>query len=267
MSVPDRLPDEAIDGLLDGSPAEEAAGTPLAAFIADLRTSAQTVTPTPSEELQAVLAEGLDPAELGAAAPATGLTWRVRGRTIVRTLVTKFAALGLLGKAAAAGAAVTVAASGAGAAGVLPDSAQVVFDDLVPIEGSADVEDDDGDQQSEEPTAEDVPAGDAPDTPADTASTPPLETDVSDDATGSDDGEPGVDGGDVAEDASDGQARVPADRPAEKVKPRPEESSGGSEAVEEAPADAPAEDTPASDRPTPRPDASSEPDDGDAEGR
>lgn len=211
MSAPDHLGDEALDGLLAGTPSAEAIGTPLATYLAAIRHDAETTTAQPSEALQAVLVDGLAPAEVGAGGTMTssaeerprrgGLTWGVGSRALARVLVAKFAALGLLGKAAVAGAAVTVAASSAGAAGVLPDPAQHAFDGAV------------GRRTADVPVDPDVAPGDVdegPDAPPTTrdpaATTPPLDTDVPDDATGSADGEPGVDGGDIAEDASDGRS-------------------------------------------------------------
>lgn len=253
MSAPDRLPDEAIDGLLDGSPSEEAAGTPLAAYLAQLRDDAQATTPTPSSELAAVLAEGLDPADLQAAspssveeAPAGMLGWRRRGRVLGRVLVTKFAALGLLGKAAAAGAAVTVAASGAGVTGVLPEPVQHEFNEIVGREAPAE-------HDEESATTDDVDGASAetpPETPADTSTTEPLDTDVSDDATGEDGSEPGVDGEDVADDASEGASRTPEETPADEQPTQPPaDADRGDEAVDGAPSDAtPSEAPPAGSR-------------------
>lgn len=220
MTAPNRLPDEALHDLLDGSPSEEVVGTPLAAYLLALREDAATTSPQPTEALTEVLTEGLDPADLKAGGSLTEsagsglLTWRLRSRVLARALVAKFAALGILTKAAAAGAAVTVAASGAGAAGVLPEPAQEVFDDAVgrevqeaPAESEQDGQPERGDQ-GESGADVSTPAGDTPaETPAD-VETPEPQSDqgVSDDATGSSDGEPGVDGGDVADDASDGRS-------------------------------------------------------------
>lgn len=234
MRTPDRLPDEALDSLLDGSPSEEAVGTPLAAYLDAVRHDAVTTDPRPSDELGVVLAEGLDPAEIEVgvqvAAAASGITaWRRRGRLALRALVTKFAALGLLTKAAAAGAAVTVAASGAGAAGVLPPPAQSTFNEVIGREAppeDAGVEADETDGTSES----------APDTPADTSSTAPLDSDLSDDATGASDGDPGVDGSGVARDASDERSDVLDDAP-DRTGDVPEEPP-----AEDAPDGTPAED-------------------------
>lgn len=222
MSTPDRLSDEAVDRLLDGAPSDDVAGSPLAEYVAAMRDDSATAAARPSQELAVVLAEGLAPADLAAQGILTAttddgiltrgiLTMRHRGRTALRVLVTKFAALGLLTKAAAAGAAVTVAASGAGVAGVLPPPAQHAFDTTVGREVAESVQDEQ--DQSDDTTGE---AGDAgTDTPADTSSTKPLDTDVSDDATGTSDGEPGVDGGEIADDASDGRSGVREDAPAD----------------------------------------------------
>ena len=117
------------------------------------------------------------------------LTMRTKGRTIGRVLVTKFAAFGLLSKAAVAGATMTVAASSAGAAGVLPPPAQVAFDDVVGRQVAAadeGVDEDDVDFAGEREQGVDGGI-------------------VAREAT-ADDGVPGVDGREVAEDASDGRA-------------------------------------------------------------
>lgn len=253
MRTPDRLPDEALDSLLDGAPSTATVGTPLAAYLDAVRHDAMSTDPRPSDELAVVLAEGLDPAELeaGVPAPAAGSrisAWRRRGRLVVRALVTKFAALGLLSKAAAAGAAVTVAASGAGAAGVLPPPAQSTFNEVI------------GREAPPEPVADAGDAGDetvqpTPETPADTSSTAPLDSDVSDDATGTSDGEPGVDGSQVARDASDGRSGA-SDDARDRTGDVPRQSP-----PEDAPAGTPAEDvvgdTPGADAP-PRADEADE---------
>lgn len=251
MRTPDRLPDEALDSLLDGSPSQEAVGTPLAAYLDAVRHDAVTTDPQPSDELGVVLAEGLDPAEIEVGTPAVAAasgitTWRRRGRLAVRALVTKFAALGLLTKAAAAGAAVTVAASGAGAVGVLPPPAQSTFNEVIGREAPPEDTGAENDQNTE--NAENAETGEsAPETPADTSSTAPLDSDLSDDATGTSDGGPGVDGGDVARDASDERSAVSDDAPA-RTGDVPEEPP-----AEDAPAGTPAEDvvedTPGADAP------------------
>lgn len=251
MSAPDRLPDEALDSLLDGSPSEEALGTPLAAYLAEVREDALATTPSPSQDLAMVLEEGLEPADLANAGAAGAddarrgiLTWRLRGRTLARALVTKLAALGVLGKAAVAGAAVTVAASSAGAAGVLPEPAQGTFDDAI----GRDVQEAPADLDEQSGTSETGSDADTPpETPADTADTPPLETDVPGDATGSEDGdEPGVDGKDVAEDASGGASTAPEDTPGDDAKQEPP-ADADTQPAENASGDAPAGDVPAND--------------------
>ena len=246
MRNPDRLPDEALDSLLDGSPSEEAVGTPLAAYLEAVRHDAVGTDPQPSDELGVVLAEGLDPAEIEvgvqATAAASGITaWRRRGRLAVRALVTKFAALGLLTKAAAAGAAVTVAASGAGAAGVLPPPAQSTFNEVIGRE--APPEDTGAESDEDDETGE--TGGSAPDTPADTSSTAPLDSDLSDDATGASEGDPGVDGSDVARDASDGRSDVsddPPDRPEDVPEEPPAEDAPDGTPAEDVVEDTPGED-------------------------
>lgn len=257
MRTPDRLPDEALDSLLDGSPSEEAAGTPLAAYLEAVRHDAVTTEPRPSAELSVVLAEGLDPAELEArgtlAATAASTSWRRRGRLVLRALAAKVAALGILGKAAAAGAAVTVVASGAGAAGVLPPPAQTTFNEVVGREAPADPADE-GEQGSSTETP--------PEIPADTSDTEPLDSDVPDDATGSSDGESGVDGGEVADDASDGESDASHEGDVEQRPDDPEDTPAGGR-VDDTPADEVPEQAP----PTPAPaDDASDGDDAAEEG-
>lgn len=230
MRTPDRLPDGALESLLDGSPSEDAVGTPLATYLDALRHDAVTTEYKPSAELSAVLAEGLDPAELEAGgiltatAGAASSSWRRRGRMALRAVTAKFAALGLLSKAAAAGAAVTVAASGAGVTGLLPEPAQSTFNEVIGREAPPESDTAEGDEGAETP----------PDTPADTSDTKPLDTDVPDDATGKSDGEPGVDGREVADDASDGRSGAAEDAPAEQ--PAGPEDTPAEERIEDTPA-------------------------------
>ena len=251
MTGPDRLSEEALRDLLDGSLPPEAVGTPLASFIAALRHDAERTPPRPTAALSTVLAEGLAPAGSEAVVGRVG-RWSRTG-LLARAAVAKFAALGLLTKAAAAGAAVTVAASGAGAAGVLPPTAQHAFDDAV------------GRLPAEAPPASDDDGAVPPVTPADTSTTPPLERDLSDDATGVSDGEVGVDGPDVADDASDGRS----ERPEETTERTPPAADAGTDRAEDAVQDAPAEQAPDEGPPTepasatpgedrPAPDGSSE---------
>ena len=133
------LTDTQLDQLLDGV---AVAGSPLVEFVEGLRADAAAPAPPPTAALAEVLSAGVVGADVpgasfAAATPPAGiltrgiLTFRGQARNVTRVLVTKFAALGLLAKAATAGAAVTVAASGVGAAGGLPPSAQMAFDDLV----------------------------------------------------------------------------------------------------------------------------------------
>lgn len=251
MSAPDRLSDEVIDALVDGRPSDEAVGTPLAAYLGALRRDAERTEATPSEALAAVLAEGLEVEAAAVATPRPG--WRRRLRLLQGAVATKLAAASLLTKAAAAGAAVTVAASGAGAAGVLPAPAQDAFDDAVGRQAEQPVE---PAQDGEGTTS---PDREAPLPPADTTTTPPLESDVPGDATGGADDERGVEGGSVADDASDGRAQVPdevptpgeASRRSEQAPSRSDEpGSAGDEAVDGAPSDSTPLDVPPSDSPS-----------------
>lgn len=251
MSAPDRLPDEVLDDLAGGRPSDEADGSPLAAYLAALREDAVRTEATPNEALASVLAEGLVLEDVAVASPRP--TWRRRLRLVQGAVAAKLAAASLLTKVATAGAAVTVAASGAGAAGVLPEPAQEVFDDAVGRQVEQPVVP--GGDESPAPAAEQ----DAPAVPADTTTTPPLDSDVPGDATGSADDGPGVDGGSVADDASDGRAQVPDDAPpterssgTEGPSARPEApGAAGDEAVGDAPSDSTPEDVPPSTVPTP----------------
>ena len=219
-----RLTDDELDAILDGSSRGSAATSPVAAYLAELRGDAAATPPVPSDALASVLEEGLTaadaapqgiltfsskPAQEGILTASTDrgiltrgiltastdrgiltrgiLTIRTRGRTLARVLVTKFAALGLLSKAAVAGATVTVAASGAGVAGVLPPPVQVAFDDTV----------------GRQVATEDEGTGDDGALDVQDRATGVDGRTVADDAT---DDEPGVDGREVAEEASNGRA-------------------------------------------------------------
>ncbi len=220
-----QLSDSVLDALLDGSVPPGAIGTPLAAQLTQLREQAEATTPAANAVLASVLQDGLDlaatapqgiltfstkAAEAGILTASTDagiltrgiltastdagiltrgiLTIRARGRALSRILVTQFAALGLLSKAAVAGATVGVAAASAGAAGVLPPPAQVAFDDAVGRQV----------EQVEDGT-------DAENTPAERDTGVDGGT-IADDATGADGSAPGVVGRDVAGEASDGRA-------------------------------------------------------------
>lgn len=221
-----------IDDLVDRGRAGAGRDEPLGSLLAALQQDAGATTASPSPALASVLADGLPAEELvAAAAVAAGASpWRHRVVVAARVLVTKFAALGLLAKAATAGAAVTLAASGAGVAGVLPAPAQAVFDDVVGRDGpSTDegpgaavrdvVTDRDGsDDEPGEPidggSATELPSDAPTDAPTDGASDDATDGDepgdfgerVSGDATGETDGEPGVDGREVSSEASDGRS-------------------------------------------------------------
>lgn len=218
-----RHSDEALDALLDG-PLPAADEVPLAAFLAAVRADAEATVPQPSEALAIVLSEGRAP---GAAAAAPAPAWHRRARLAVRVAVAKFGALGLLVKTAAAGAAVTVAASGAGAAGVLPGPTQDTFDRVVGRTAPVEVEE----ERADDGLTDEAPA-------ADTSTTPSLDRDVPSDATGDSDGEVGVDGGAVADDASDGRVEQAPPRPA------PERPASGEDAVRDTPAPAAVPPTP-----------------------
>lgn len=130
MSRSDRTPED-LESLLDGDVPPSMEGSNLPAYLLALREDAVGSEPQPSAALAELLEHGVVPVASSSASTRGIRTWRRRARVAGRVLVTKFAALGLLGKAVAAGAAVTVAASSAGVAGVLPPPAQRTFDAVV----------------------------------------------------------------------------------------------------------------------------------------
>ena len=108
---------------------------------------------------------------------------------LLQSLLTRLAAAGLATKAAAGGTAVVVAASAAGAADALPAPAQETFDGLVAAE-TVDVEEEPGSEVERDERNGDATFGER----------------VSQDATGESDGEPGVDGAEIACEASEGRS-------------------------------------------------------------
>lgn len=100
---------------------------------------------------------------------------------LLESVLSKFAATGVAAKAAAGGAAVVLAASAAGVADALPEPAQDAFDGVVSVD------------------AEIEPAGDVEDANENSE----FGQSVADDATGGAEGdEPGVDGCEIAREAS-----------------------------------------------------------------
>jgi|GEM_PF-5539846 len=202
--------DEAIDALLDGTPSQELAGTPLADLVDRIRLDAATTEPRASDELAALMAHGLAPTEKGdlpatagsnATAPSSAAwlpKWTRSAVMFRKLIIAKLAALGIVLKAGAAGAAVVTVAAGVGAAGQLPAPAQAAFDRI------AEQGDEQGDEQ-EEPGEEVELLEDAEDSlDEDSDGNGPPEdrfgAEVSDDARG-EDGTPGVDGQEISEKA------------------------------------------------------------------
>lgn len=198
------LDDEAIEQLLAGTPPEELAD--LADVIEAMRMQATRTPPRPSPELAAVLSEGLttDKGTLPTTAARNAATpamqgprlpkWTRRTRMILETALAKLAALGLTAKVGVAGAAVAAATTGAGAAGVLPDSLQDAMADAVaavtPFQLPSSADDAGADEDVVGDTDENAEFGER----------------VADDATGQTDDEPGVDGSEIADEASNGRS-------------------------------------------------------------
>lgn len=190
------LDDEAIERLLAGTPPEELSD--LAEVVDAMRLQA-THRAQPSPQLAAVLSDGLTSDQREPSAPAAHdavgavsrgtrrPTWTRRTRMILETALAKLAALGLTAKAGVASAAVIAATTGAGAAGVLPGAVQDAVAGAVgavtPFELPSSAQDD-------AEAADDAEFGER----------------VSDDAAGDTDGEPGVDGREIADEASDGRS-------------------------------------------------------------
>ena len=205
--------DEAIEALLDGTPSQELAGTPLADIVERIRMDAATTEPTPSTELASLMAHGLAPTEKGDLPATAGSNatapegawlpkWTRSAAMFRKLIIAKLAALGVVVKAGAAGAAVAVTAAGVGVTGQLPPPAQDAFDRIVQQD---DAEEDEGDELEvldEDDSLEVDDSVEADDT--DYAGGPPegsFGERVSQDATGESDGEPGVDGQEISAEA------------------------------------------------------------------
>lgn len=116
---------------------------------------------------------------------------------LLESLLTKLAAAGLATKAAAGGTAVVLAASAAGAVDALPESAQNTFDDITTVEVQAEEE------GAEEEGAEEEGVDEEGTQDEDSE----FGQRVSPDATGeAEDDEPGVDGAEIACEASQGRS-------------------------------------------------------------
>jgi hypothetical protein len=202
-SVP-LLDDATMDAILDGDRVPHGLDH-LAAFAAGVRAVGDRPASPPSPQLAALLTHGAP-----AAAPCRP-TRAVPRRTRRRSVLAKAAGLGLAAKIGVATTAAAAGVAGAGAAGVLPGSAgsavRGAIEAVTPVEFS-----DRGDRPDERrgSTADqDMPDGVTGE--ADDPSLPGEHGDrVSSDATGEADGEPGVDGPTVAD-----QAPGATNRPAE----------------------------------------------------
>lgn len=152
-------PDErAVSALFSGQvPGGREDLADVAAFAASLRTAAGSTAPRPNAALATVLAEGLSTAAgdlpVTAASDQAGTEQsRSRGvngraRSAWESAIARLAALGLAAKVGVMGVALVAGATGAGAAGVLPDQAQEAFGRAVQAVtpfGRPDVTDEDG---------------------------------------------------------------------------------------------------------------------------
>jgi hypothetical protein len=197
------LDDLTIDALVDGSPAPRGLDQ-LGAFAAVVRSVGDRPPPRPSPELAALLTRG---AQDVAALQTTPIPRRATRRSVLA----KAAGLGLAAKIGFGTTAVAAGVVGAGAAGVLPGGADRVVRDAIEVVTPVEFTDradrlDDPDGEAD-PVDRDGPAvtGDAgvPSLPGEHGDR------VSSDATGESDGEPGVDGPTVAEQAPGATNRPP----------------------------------------------------------
>ena len=194
------LDDSTIDAILDGDHAPPGIEH-LTAFAAGVLAVTDDMPPRPSPELAAFLARG-------------GPTLTVERASVVtpaparhRSVLARAAGLSLALKIAFGTTAAAAGVVGAGAAGVLPGPASRIVRDAIEVVTPVEFSDTD---PGGEPRGGEVDRRDA-DGPGDTQvpSLPGEHGDrVSSDATGESDGEPGVDGPTVAEQAP-GAARAP----------------------------------------------------------
>lgn len=185
MTRRNRLDARTADGLLSGRvPPGCQDLADVARFVEVLRATA-SAPPRPNVELAVVLAEGLSadtgdlPVTVGSnlygPAPQVAVLPKRRMRKMLQVALAKLAGLGLVAKAGAASAAVVVATTGAGAAGVLPAPVQDGVADAVgtvtPFEfpSSADASAEFGQSVSTDAADPDEPGVDGPGV-ADTAS-------------------------------------------------------------------------------------------------
>jgi hypothetical protein len=246
------LDDRAIEAIIDGD--DVAADLrPLAVFASAVRAEGERRAPRPSPPLARLIAAGggsvsPDPdAVAGATAPLASRR---------RLTLAKVAGLGLVAKFTLGAGAAAAGVVGAGAAGVLPDGANHVVRHAIEVVTPVVFPPDDESKPSPE-----GPAG----TGSDHGGS------VSTDATGESDGVPGVDGGEVSDDAPGASVR-PGDPPGQDDAPG---ASGDPdtppvslpENAPDRPVDpqppagpaAPSDDTPAETAPTPPVDGQSDP--------
>lgn len=171
----DRTDEGAIRALLAGRGAPE--DESLVRFVAELRQVASPVKPR--DDLRELFAHGLDVTD--APSMARPAPKRSKGRRMIETLVGKLAGVGLAAKIGLASAVAVAGVTGAGVSDNLPEPAQDAFNNVV----GAEVEADDVELPEDVDLPEEAEFGQS----------------VSDDAR---DG--GVDGRDVAEEASDGRS-------------------------------------------------------------
>lgn len=167
------LDDDTIDALVRGERGQSQIGH-LEAFARRVVAAGEGPPPQPTPELARLLAEGGD--------PETGDPAGDR-----RRLVARIAGAGLLAKLALGATAAAATVTGAGVAGVLPDDANRAVRNAVEAVTPLHFDD--------EP-APATPAGDGR-----------FGDRVSDDATGGSDGQPGVDGTDIADEAPGAEHR------------------------------------------------------------
>jgi hypothetical protein len=199
------LDDATIDALLDGDAVPHGLDHQ-AAFAAGVRAVGDRPPPRPSPELATLLTRGAQ--DVAAADLQTTLIPR---RAFRRSVLAKAAGLGLAAKIGFGTTAVAAGVVGAGAAGVLPGGADRVVRDAIEVVTPVEFTDradrlDDRDGEAD-PVDTDGPAdtGDAgvPSLPGEHGDR------VSSDASGESDGEPGVDGPTVAEQAPGATNRPP----------------------------------------------------------
>ncbi len=203
------LDDTTIDAIVDGDRVPDGLDH-LAAFATGVRAVADRPPPAPSPELAALLTHGVRATGAGGAASATSRPTRRRHA------VATASGLRLVAKVGVATTAVAVSVVGAAAAGVLPGDTDGPVRRA--IEAVSPVEFSDGRDRQEDRDTDRADRG-GPDVTADQ----PGDTDVpslpgehgdrvSSDATGEADGESGVDGPTVADQAP-GAAHPPAEPP------------------------------------------------------